>query len=99
MEGLIFGILRYFNRYTICAKMNNSPPAKHKQVVLVSRTTRQLPPLISQLIGRSIDRSILISQLVERSIQSLRRRSIKNQSIGSFYLVSLTKSFLYTKHH
>ena len=35
----------------ICAKMNNSPPAKLKQVVLVSRTTRQLPPSISQLIG------------------------------------------------
>ena len=51
MEGLIFGILRYFNRYKICAKMNNSPPAKLKQVVLVSGTTRQLPPSISQLIG------------------------------------------------
>ena len=42
MEGLIFGILRYFNCYKICAKMNNSPPGKHKQVVLVSRTNRQL---------------------------------------------------------
>ena len=50
MEGLMFGILRYFNCYKICAKMNNSPPGKHKQVVLVShkqvvlvsRTNRQL---------------------------------------------------------
>ena len=82
MEGLILGILRYFNRYTICAKMNNSPPAKHKQVVLVSRTTRQLPPLISQLIGRSIDRSILISQNVGGTINSVTPSEINQESIN-----------------
>ena len=41
----------FYGILIVIIKMNNSPPAKLKQVVLVSRTTRQLPPSISQLIG------------------------------------------------